>query len=841
MIADFISEMILLPRVKQSSCLAVYDPEKRYKQLCMDLASDKIVVIDASDSSIESREEALKILLELGQHNTKLEGMLIYIPKVKPQDDEQKQSDPFAAYIQCGSVFPKDDGDEYFSLCLRAKPEEAMEIRRVFQTSPNGPSFAVIDAIGKGNSWPLLRTTLKVDSAREILLALLAPNEKQVQALKKDGIWFTEAQDFLFSTLLMEVKTRINTWDSLADELWRYVLFGEFAFDMKEPLPNTFKNVPRPPEEARHIIEDVCNRLRSDPKVGTFYMKQAACVENELNLSKHFYTAIQLGNRDTFPFEERLFLHEAVKALSNGNTDLTRMMISSCKNSIWLIKGESQAEWDLVSSGLKLMESCDDIERQLANYAHSLTDIVSFYTSNIRESDRLHREFEQALIDLMEPTCVLDGLVELVRGRYNRLTEKVQVLFTKHVKVMGWPPTGLLSNSEVFDRFICEALKDKGQRIAYLLVDSLRYEMGVELQKLLSEDHSVTLFNACAQLPSITRVGMASLLPSAHTELTLTVKNEEIIPMLAGRPVITVDQRMDSFRRRYGDRFAETDLGNFINKKFKIPDTVDLLVVRSREIDSLLENNPETTLGLIINTLKQVRVALAKLKNDGFNEAVIATDHGFFLNIQAEAGDICNKPPGNWPVNVHDRMLLGIGRDDGNNVVMPTEKLNIKCELPQAAFPYSMAPYRAGVLYFHGGISLAEIITPVLVVRMQIKEDTLSSGVDVELNYKNGAKQITTHRPVIELILRACNLFASENGTEILLEAQDSKGNIVGEPLTGGVVNPATGTIMLMPGQKQQVVLKMDVNFEGKFTVKALNPTSLVTYCSLDLETEYTI
>jgi hypothetical protein len=33
----------------------------------------------------------------------------------------------------------------------------------------------------------------------------------------------------------------------------------------------------------------------------------------------------------------------------------------------------------------------------------------------------------------------------------------------------------------------------------------------------------------------------------------------------------------------------------------------------------------------------------------------------------------------------------------------------------------------------------------------------------------------------------------------------------------------------------------MDPDFEGKFTVKALDPTTLTAYSKLDLETDYTV
>jgi len=87
-------------------------------------------------------------------------------------------------------------------------------------------------------------------------------------------------------------------------------------------------------------------------------------------------------------------------------------------------------------------------------------------------------------------------------------------------------------------------------------------------------------------------------------------------------------------------------LRDFLRRKHAVPDTVELLVLRNTEIDSQLENNPETTLGTIQGRSKHIRFAIHKLKQHGFHEVVIATDHGFFLNAHAEAGDVCVKPRG---------------------------------------------------------------------------------------------------------------------------------------------------------------------------------------------------
>jgi hypothetical protein len=839
-IAQFIRESVLAPRLKQSGCMVVYDDEGRYREQCFDLSSDKVRVVDAAESSIESREAALMALRDVGHPKAPLQAVLIYVPTKRPDTEEQKQADPFALYAECGARFPQDDGDEFLSLCLRARPDHATEIRQVFAGSPAGPSFAVIDAIGGGVSWPQLRATLKVESGREILAALLAPSTHQADALKAQEGWSQEARDFLRATLAMNVKTRGKSWSALADELWRYVLFSEFAFDLSTALPDTLKGVPHAPMEARPIVEDVCDRLRSDPKSRAVYIERAEASEAELNLAELCGAIDDLGERDTFPFEERTFLRTAIKGITNNDTDATRRVLTRYKGSVWLGKGESQAQWELVRAGLSLVEACEDYERQLPDHARSQAALLDFYLGSLREADRLQREFEQAVGDFLDQHGLMHEVISQARSRYRRLSEKVQGLFVKHVETTGWPPTARMANADVFDRLVADRLKESGRKVAYLMVDALRYELGVALEKLLSEDGPVELQAAYAQLPTITLVGMASLLPGARANLTLGLENDALVPKLSGAAVANVSQRMDAFKKRLGDRFDEMVLNDFVRGKPKIPDSVDLLVLRSTEIDSQLESNPETTLGLIPGTLKLIRVALHKLRGMGFKEAVIVTDHGFFLNAHAEAGDVCVKPQGHWPINAHDRMMLGDGSGDSHSLVISAEKVGIRGDFAQVALPRSMAPYRAGHLYFHGGASLAEAVVPVLVARLDAAAQPELRKVVVEFTYKNGAKRITTRLPVIEVILVSEDMFSQEVSLEILLEAQDSKGNVVGEPRPGGDVNPATRTVTLMPGQRKQIALRMDDEFRGKFSVKALNPTTLAAYCSLALETDYT-
>lgn len=838
-IANFIRESVLLPRLRKMGCLVVYDPAGHYQDICNGLADEKLLVVDASTSSIESRIAAMQGLRDV--IDRQLVGLLVYVPAKAPQSDEERQSDPFAPIAAAGAIFPEGDGDSFESLCLKAKPDHTTAIRAVFVQDPS-PSFAVVDAIGGGLGWPNLRALLVVESARDILFALLVPNIAQQAALKGNDSWVAEARDLLSNSLALILKTRGKTWDSIAEELWRFVLFSEFVFDLPGILPASLADVPRAESLAKPLIEDLCDRLRNDHRTQSTYIDRADEIEKDLNLLSLFGGWTDLGDRDTFPFEERTFLSQAIESILRDDIDRVRHIMERHQQSVWTGKGESRAQWDLIRSATDLIQICNDMERQLSENARNLESLLAFYVSRLREADRLHREFEQAVSDYdwQDTQSLMTPVKNQVRKQYGKLVEKVQLIFTRHVAQSGWPPAGQLSNSDVFDRIVAPKLQKNGHKVAYFMIDALRYELGVALERQLIEDGQVELQAAMAQLPSITPVGMASLLPGAGQQLHINNVAQSIVPMLGDQVVDTVAQRMDVFRKKYGQRFEEGRLEDFVRGRFDFSPETDLLVLRAVEIDSHFENHPDTAPTEITNALKRIRVAIHKLKERGFHEVVIVTDHGFFMNTHAGAGDVCSKLTGNW-INVHDRCALGDGAGDGNHFVVSAEKMGIRGDFSNFAAPHTLAAYRSGLLYYHGGISLQECVVPVITMQLKASNQPTVHKASVTMSYKNGAKTITTRMPVIDLAVETADMFSTENNFEILLEAHDSKGEVVGEAKSGGVVNPATGTLSLKPGDKVQVSIKMQMEFEGKFKIKALNPTNYTVYCQIDLATDYAV
>ena len=834
---DFIQQHVFAPRLKQAGVMVVYDSDRRYQEVCLELATENRQVIDASESSIESREAALAALQKLGQPNSLLHELLVYVPSSSPETEEEQQKDPFSLFSVCGARFPSGDGDEYISLCLRAKPDYATEIRRVFDEDSN-PSFEVIDTIGAGGGWPTLQALLKVESARDILFALLSPKNRQKEALSEQDAWVAEAKSLFRTALGLRLKTRSRNWSTIANELWRFLLFSEFVFDLPEALPKALTEVPHADEGARLLIEDLCDRLRNDRRSQSLYIERAETIEAELKIPSACEEVKDLGVRDTFPFEERSFFTQAVEALQEDDIDRARSVVRRHAHSVWVGKGESQAKWIQLGAALDLIQACGDSERQLPDHDQSQESLIDFYLGNLRQVDRLHRELEQARGDYPDYRGELREVTQMARASYRRLANHVQELFLRHLKQVGWPPSGRIQNADVFEKFIAPKLQESGRRVALFLIDAMRYELGVELQKELAEEVQSETHAAFAQVPTTTPVGMASLLPGAGRELRLSNIEGQVTPYLGDQPITNVTQRLEVMRARYGQRFAEAKLKDFVQGNVQIGEGVELLVIRSNEMDRDFEMNPYAAPSLITHTFHQIRAAIHLLRGLGFRSAYILTDHGFFMTTGAEAGDVGVKPSGNW-ISLHDRILLGDGTEDGANVVLSAETLGIRGDFNQVAIPRSMVAYSAGHHYFHGGISLQEAVVPVIELGLTAVQEETAKPPTVTLNYRQGAAKITTRLPVVEVEVAASDLFSLGTTVDILLEAHDQEGNVVGEAKPGGLVKPATLTLSLNPGSIEQVIVKMDEEFEGKFTLKALDPTTLTTYHSLDLETDY--
>jgi hypothetical protein len=192
-----------------------------------------------------------------------------------------------------------------------------------------------------------------------------------------------------------------------------------------------------------------------------------------------------------------------------------------------------------------------------------------------------------------------------------------------------------------------------------------------------------------------------------------------LIPTIKDRKIENPQDRLAYLKSIYGDGCDMIDLDELLampttgKKRPVIQETVRLLIVKTAEIDGLAERNPAKARELIPRILQEIVAGITKLRRLGFEEAVIATDHGFVLLHGQSAGDTLPKPAGDW-LKIKDRSLLGCGSAAPGAVLFAKEQVGIRGDFSTYAVPRSFATFSARVPYFHEGLSLQECVIPIL-------------------------------------------------------------------------------------------------------------------------------
>ena len=115
--------------------------------------------------------------------------------------------------------------------------------------------------------------------------------------------------------------------------------------------------------------------------------------------------------------------------------------------------------------------------------------------------------------DAADPRPGLDKLILKAEQQYTEVGSQLAKEFVTQFSKAKHPIAGLLRQVQVFETLVKPHL-GKG-KTAYVWVDALRFEMARELADVLKSDFKLTLRPVLATIPTITEIGMASLVPRA--------------------------------------------------------------------------------------------------------------------------------------------------------------------------------------------------------------------------------------------------------------------------------------------------------------------------------------
>jgi hypothetical protein len=835
-IADHLRE-----RLTEHRLLTIFDPERRLLEVARGLITEKCRLIEVGDDLISTREDALEGLVALGNDQTNASQLVVYLPRARPLDPESVCLDPFTPLVLAGGVFPDGAGDSYLALCQRFLPELAGVIDEMFQHGD--PTFLEINSLVVGaEGAPVLSGLLKAEGTKDMLVRFLCLIPKDTKALKQSPHWRKELQTIVKKTLGLALPEDLSDVDELRRVLWRFVLFSEFAADLPVAMPPALTGVPKAIARYHRFVFDLCSTLRDRTSAQPVYEEFANRVAGELGLEAHCGAMENLGELDTFAFEERCFIRSFAKSALAADLANADRCVADRSKSFWIRDGARAGEWKLASCCVDLLQGVVDLKRVLKDTAPAnVAGWLDFQINHGYRGDTAHRIMEQVAQDLMPEPGPLADVLALARETHREFTDKVTRQFQDAVVKENWPVPGRTRANDIYDQFVRIPWQE-GKRVAYFWIDAFRYDLARQLATSISDRHVVTVNSVSAQLPTITKIGMAALLPGADEDFRIAVVSDDIVPVVKGRSLPALPQRLEYIKEVVGpNRFAAVELAEITaaTDNLAFLNHVEVLVVRTSEIDQLGESNPTYLVGLLPGALRDLQVALNRLADAGFSAAVLATDHGFCWFHTAESGDAIQKPAGEW-VEVKNRALLGAGQPNAQVICLEASQVGIKGEIPRYVAARGLATFTKGVRYFHEGLSLQECLLPVVQVGLKPSPQTTAAvRVELLLTYR-GASQgtVTTLRPSVEVSLPGNDLFGPAEAS-FFLEGFDANGKKVAQAASSPVTDPATGEVHMLRGQSIKVPIRIEESFNGQFVLRAAHPGTGEVFATLKLNTDF--
>ena len=616
-------------------------------------------------------------------------------------------------------------------------------------------------------------TTIVLDDLADILDELLSPKQSFKQKFESaaarsqliDHLYRNTGIDTAFLNFYLQTKpfnatphTDSYSFTDISEAFCAWLMCVEYVHDLqREPKLAALKPLRR---LAKPLIAE-CDRLIQHlrDRHPTSYITIADATESRLSEEFAALRPEDLGKIDTFRIEETTVfkggalaslrqrqwqqaldwaeerLNNSYVTTANKQTKRKRGHKSAKRNhSFWLQRSpERRIEWTLVQSMAHLGTQIERVGTTISK-AQTLREALDAYTHTGYRVDLAHRQLEQKRSQLLESTLThfnaLTDCANDLRLRYRDWANEKATHFAALCEANGFLPEADLQQRMLYDQIVHPLVKSaaKGEtKIAYFLVDALRYEMAAALRETLQADitDSTTLRLSAryAELPTLTSVGMNALSPvQQNGQLTLHKANDFKGFRAGEYNVSTFENRV----RAMGDRssssaknqpklFTLADVCEKSSKSFNAQlKKANFAVIRSQEIDKAGESNIGIT--TFERWLQQLKAAWNRLKNLGFNEFIFTADHGFLLQDDTAVEGI------NWgkaPKRRH--VLLPNARNESDIINVSLSALGYQNQSGPADgylhFATTTHPFARGsaiATFIHGGNSLQERVIPVL-------------------------------------------------------------------------------------------------------------------------------
>jgi hypothetical protein len=350
-------------------------------------------------------------------------------------------------------------------------------------------------------------------------------------------------------------------------------------------------------------------------------------------------------------------------------------------------------------------------------------EAVSWFTTVGWEIDR---QGEALFRDDSALPSSLHGVRLCLRRAYLRHLDRSNSAFSELLYHHGMDGLGLSFAGEVLAK-----QRSAKEPMAVIVLDACRYDLGARLAEMLNKGEPVRraeVLTVRAPVPAITALGMPFALADDSGDLTVELTKDAVprwrVTAVGGTQDLTeASGRRDWLRRQFKLKpQAITDVKSVLDAgPPSAKEAGRLLFVFGDEFDVQGHDGELQFTGAEDYVGRYAR-AVIQLRDAGYSSMAVVTDHGF-IHWEPEKDEVDNPPTGEvlWKSR---RAVVGHALKHPTAVAVSVPRSDLECRVPRSVNAFRTYG-RIG--FFHGGATLQELITPVVVFRWPKKAEKIAA------------------------------------------------------------------------------------------------------------------
>ncbi|MCF0230502.1 MAG: BREX-1 system phosphatase PglZ type A, partial [Parasporobacterium sp.] len=272
--------------------------------------------------------------------------------------------------------------------------------------------------------------------------------------------------------------------------------------------------------------------------------------------------------------------------------------------------------------------------------------------------------------------------------------------------------------------FYNRKIKNAGSKMFVIISDALRYEVAASLSEQLQRENQcqVKLSSMQAVFPTITKFGMAALLP--HKELTTEIKGTSKTERLA---VLADGQSTESNNRENVLKKADPEsvvlkykdiLPMSRSERRSLVEGKNVVYIYHDKVDHASHTDETTVFAACDEAINDIKNIIRIITNEfGGANIIVTADHGFLYTYTPLSEDSKVDKTSDSDMDVEYGRRYAITKPGATmDYLLPVKFLGKQTVLeswaPRENIRIKMTG--AGLNYVHGGISLQEMVVPVV-------------------------------------------------------------------------------------------------------------------------------